>query len=431
MDMETLRYGSMGAEVRLLQLALERSGNSVGALDGVFGTRTLNALRRFQTRNGLKPDGVAGPLTWEALMPWLLGSATVKVKSGDTFFRLGRRFGVSAADIAAANPTVAAENIAIGSELVIPMKYSLTPTNIPYTSKLSELVVMGLAIRYPFITVHTMGSSVLGKPLQLIGAGNGAKQVFINASHHANEWITTPLVLKFFEDYLSAVVNRGTLLGRSAAELFESVTLYVSPLVNPDGVDLVNGALPFDSEAYRGAVEIASAFPRIPFPSGWKANISGTDLNLNYPAEWNRAKEIKYEQGFTKPAPRDFVGTAPLSAPESLAVYTLTLEHDFVLSISYHTQGKVIYWRFMGIEPPEAERIGAAMAEVSGYTLDEVPYASSFAGYRDWFILNYNRPGYTVEAGVGVNPLPVSQFDTIYRDNSALMATALVESVNL
>ena len=44
------------------------------------------------------------------------------------------------------------------------------------------------------------------------------------------------------------------------------------------------------------------------------------DLNLQFPAGWEIAKEIKYSQGFDKPAPRDFVGYAPLTEPESLPV---------------------------------------------------------------------------------------------------------------
>jgi g-D-glutamyl-meso-diaminopimelate peptidase len=53
------------------------------------------------------------------------------------------------------------------------------------------------------------------------------------------------------------------------------------------------------------------------------------------------------------------------------------------------------------------------------------PEASGYAGYKDWFIQTYNRPGYTIEVGRGVNPLPISQFDRIYNDNVGLMATAL------
>ena len=65
------------------------------------------------------------------------------------------------------------------------------------------------------------------------------------------------------------------------------------------------------------------------------------------------------------------------------------------------------------------------MAQVSGYELAEVPYESSFAGYKDWFILDYERPGYTVEAGRGRNPLPLFQYDEIRRDNFPLMVEAM------
>ena len=147
----------------------------------------------------------------------------------------------------------------------------------------------------------------------------------------------------------------------------------------------------------------------------------GTDLNLQFPAEWQKAKEIKYSQGFISPAPRDFVGLAPLTEPEALTVYNFTLLHDFDLIIAYHTQGQEIYWNFQNINPPNGFEIGKKFADFSGYLLTEVPYNSSFAGYKDWFILNYNKPGYTIEAGLGENPLTISQFDDIYNDNLGIL----------
>jgi hypothetical protein len=65
--------------------------------------------------------------------------------------------------------------------------------------------------------------------------------------------------------------------------------------------------------------------------------------------------------------------------------------------------------------------IGAKMAEASGYKLTDVPYESSFAGYKDWFLQKYRRPSYTVEAGIGESPLPLSQFNQIYNDNIGIL----------
>lgn len=55
-----------------------------------------------------------------------------------------------------------------------------------------------------------------------------------------------------------------------------------------------------------------------------------------------------------------------------------------------------------------------------------MPYNSSFAGYKDWFIQNYKRPGYTIEAGIGENPLPISQFDEIYNDNIGILVLGML-----
>jgi g-D-glutamyl-meso-diaminopimelate peptidase len=148
---------------------------------------------------------------------------------------------------------------------------------------------------------------------------------------------------------------------------------------------------------------------------------TGVDLNLQFPAGWQNAKKIKYSQGITSPSPRDFVGYGPLTEPEALAIYNFTLNNNFDLIIAYHTQGKEIYWQFQDFAPSQSKPIGETFSYVSGYTLADVPYNSSFAGYKDWFLQEYRKPGYTIEAGIGNNPLPISQFSQIYRDNLGIL----------
>ena len=153
---------------------------------------------------------------------------------------------------------------------------------------------------------------------------------------------------------------------------------------------------------------------------------TGVDLNLQFPAGWLNAKAIKYAMGYNKPSPRDFVGYGPLTEPEALALYNFTLVHDFRLILAYHTQGEVIYWKYADYLPEDSQEIGERFAEASGYLLDITPPESAFAGYKDWFIQEYNRPGYTVETGLGENPLPLSQFEKIYRDNIGILVLGAI-----
>lgn len=421
--MKSLSYGARGTQVQLLQAALKRAGYDKLKIDGIFGSATETAVKDFQSRNHLRSDGIVGPDTWRALNPYLVGYETVIVQQGDTYWLIAQRFGTSVNAISAANPEYDPTNLPIGAKLVVPLSFPAVFDEISYTSQVMSLIADALKARYPFIRVGSAGESVLGKPLYTFEVGTGDRQVFFNASHHANEWITTPLLLRFLEQLCQAYIHNECIGGRSAAELLEYATLYMIPMVNPDGVDLVTGYIPPNSELYDTAKAMNTM--NLPFPDGWKANINGVDLNLQYPARWEEAKEIKFAEGYTQPGPRDYVGQAPLDQPESIAVAEYTQSHDFSLILAYHTQGEVIYWKFLDYLPQDSLRIGMVFSNLSGYSLELTPLRSSFAGYKDWFIQQWNRPGYTVEAGLGVAPLPISDLDGIYKDNLGIFVYAM------
>lgn len=425
--MNVLRYGSAGPQVELLQLALFREGALRTVPDGIFGTQTRAALTDYQRRWGLSPDGVAGAATWQSLRPWLTGYRRVTVRPGDSFFRLAKRYGTSLQSVLAANPALDAQNLQPGQVVTIPLPFAVVPDNVRFTSTALELCTEGLLARYPFLTGDSIGRSVRGSPLRLLKFGSGAHTVFYNGAHHANEWITAPILLRWLENLSEAYASGGSIASADAAALFSQVTLHLVPMVNPDGVDLVTGEIAPGSLDYFAALSLNGSFDN--FPGGWKANLQGVDLNLQYPAGWEEARRIKFAEGYTKPGPRDYVGFAPLVAPESRAVYLYTLRHQFALTLSYHTQGKVIYWKYADFDPPRSEEIGRELARLSGYALALTPPESAYAGYKDWFIQEYDRPGYTVEVGEGVAPLPLSQFGEIYRANEGLLTYALTANL--
>ena len=188
------------------------------------------------------------------------------------------------------------------------MDENIINTNQLYDSVLLAQDIYYLNIKYPFLNIQTIGNSVLGKSIYCVKLGKGKKNVFYSGSIHANEWITSLVLMKFIEDYCKAYTINSKIFGYDAKYLFQNVSIFIVPMVNPDGVDLINGNIQTTSSAFIKARRIANNYPKISFPDGWKANINGVDLNLQFPAGWKEAKEIKYSQGFTSPSPRDFVG---------------------------------------------------------------------------------------------------------------------------
>ncbi len=301
---------------------------------------------------------------------------------------------------------------------------AIVNTDVPMTAAECEQTILALTQRYPTCRSEILTTTAFGRNVRTLTIGEGERQVLFSGAHHANEWITATVLLKFVEDLAQAVQEGGEIWGVRAQNIFRNVTIHTVPMVDPDGVDLVTGAILPGTLQYETALVLAERYPDIPFPDGWKANLLGVDLNLQYPAGWLQAREIKFSQGYTRPGPRDYVGRSPLSQRESIALAEYTEQVDPAVVLAYHTQGKVIYWQFMDYEVPGARELAEEFSRVSGYALEDTPYASSFAGYKDWFIQDFRRPGFTIEAGSGTNPLPIGQFDEIYRDNLGILVTA-------
>jgi len=341
-----------------------------------------------------------------------------QIQPGESFWSIAGRRDLPLDAILLLNPYLNPNSMQIGQSINLPFRVSLRivngKRNYDYNTMMNE--IRQLQMVYPFLQVSSIGNTVLGREIPEILIGNGDKRVHFNGSFHANEWITTPIILTFINDYLLSLTNQNTIRGIVASPLYEQTSVSIVPMVNPDGVDLVINGPPEEDPFRNTVIEWNNGSTDF---SGWKANIRGVDLNDQFPAKWDleRARNPK------TPGPRDYGGENPLSEPEAIAMADLTRQRDFARVLAFHTQGEVIYWGFENLEPPETEVLVNEFSRVSGY--EPVQTIESYAGYKDWFIQDFRRPGFTVELGVGENPLPLTQFDEIYEKTLGIFLAAL------
>lgn len=420
--MRVLKIGDTGTDVMEIKALFRKMGYDIRELNSVFGKNLEDEIKRFQKSNSLSADGILGPKTYHALMPYLLGYIHYEVQPGDNYYSIARRYNTQVALIASANPDTDPARLQAGQAIIVPLSYDVVDTDISYTYEILERDIEGLRVRYPFLEIGAAGRSVLGKKLYTIRLGTGPNQVLYCAAHHALEWITSPLLMKFTEDFSKAYAADQYILEYNPANIWLESSVYIIPMVNPDGVDLVlNGLQP--GNPYVDELIGWNGGSRN-FSSVWQANIRGVDLSHNYDAAFEEYKSFAEKRGVTGPAPQGYPGTFPVSEPETHSMVEFTKKHDFSLILDYHTQGEIIYWNFRGMSPQKDGQTGGYLARLSGYGLVDAKAPETLAGYRDWFIQSYVKPAYTFEAGKGNNPLPIGDLQDIYSHNIRVLLEA-------
>lgn len=277
---------------------------------------------------------------------------------------------------------------------------------------------------YSFLQRVSIGKSVGGKELFVLLWGTGEKKIFINAAHHGMEWITSLLLMQMLETCCHHYAERTTVGETDFYELFSKVTLAVCPMVNPDGVNLATCGLAETLPAIT-KTRLKSYNGGSTDFSKWQANLNGVDLNHNYDAGFYKGVFMQHKLGIYSPGPTRFSGSEPESEPETKALVQFTRSFHPDIALAYHTQGEVIYYDYESKATQKAKELAQKLAEVSGYQLDETDGMASFSGYKDWVIEAFGIPAFTIEAGLGENPLPLNQIDKIYSENFPMLLYVL------
>lgn len=266
-----------------------------------------------------------------------------------------------------------------------------------------------LSEEYPFLQCGVIGRSCAGRDIPYIKIGREAEYVLFAASFHGSEHITTTVLLRFIEELSNAIKNNGYIAGLNAKKAMMGRALIVVPVVNPDGVEIsIHGKKACGSMAEKINKLCSGDFTH------WNANLRGVDINHNFAAGWQELHIREREAGIYGPARSRFGGFSPMSEPETLAISELCRIYKIRHAVAFHSQGEVIYWNYGKNNPPRAQKMAEIMATSSGYALDVPNGLAVGGGFKDWFINEFSRPAFTVEIGLGTNPLPIACAEDIY-----------------
>ncbi len=298
------------------------------------------------------------------------------------------------------------------------------PQMYTYDQMVQDLQAMSAA--YPEqVSLDSLTDTPDGRCLWHLVIGDQEKagrHILVTASIHAREYMTTQLVMKQTSQFLKNIENyQGVLDGGTA--------IHVVPMINPDGVSIsqmgLDGCL--EDETRDRVLEISrldGAKDMDSYLRRWKSNSQGVDLNRNFDALWE-----SYNDGLGRPSADHYKGTAPGCEPEAAALIALTERYPFARTVSYHTQGNVIYWYFgqTGELKEATQALANKVSAVTGYPTDANYEKLDPAGYKDWAISKKGIPSLTIEVGSETSPVPASQFQAVWRANMSVWDVLLQE----
>lgn len=298
-----------------------------------------------------------------------------------------------------------------------------------YSYKVMQRDMEKLAEAYPdLISYESLGQTKYGRHLWAMKIGRGESVLFLNGSHHAREWLTTPLLMKMLDTYAAAYYNNTSISKYQVRDLLDKVSIWVVPMVNPDGVTLSQqgtaGLTPSLAKLLKKYNGNSTNF------NHWKANMEGIDLNRQYPASWNTIRNST-----SYPWYQNYKGKQPAQAKEVQMLMDFTYRIDPEVTVSYHSSGEILFWHFNTLSKNVARDKAMAidLGNLTGYSLVRPEKNPSGGGYKDWFVQQFGRPGFTIEIGdyAGERSLPLSQFNTIWNENREVGLYTALRTYNL
>lgn len=176
--------------------------------------------------------------------------------------------------------------------------------------------INSLCDKYKSLSVGFIGESILGKSIPLITLGEGEKQILYIGTQSGTDFGTCSVLLRFIKDYCAALEGNANIYGTPVEYINKKTTLFVLPMLNPDGVEYCIEGIGADNPIRDRVLVMNGGSEDF---SGWRANARGVELGRNYDYMFSQYKSITEGCG----APEGYCGENSESEPESGALCNL------------------------------------------------------------------------------------------------------------
>jgi g-D-glutamyl-meso-diaminopimelate peptidase len=257
-----------------------------------------------------------------------------------------------------------------------------------------------LLLKYGKLEAFTLGKSILSRDIDCFKVGKGKQKILAVGAHHALEYITSLALYDFIEFLLENRTRPPLFCDVSLDFLLSRYTYFIVPAVNPDGLEIhlnssARGPLYDRCVKMNGSADF----------SLWQANARGVDLNHNYPVGFSEYKLVERKNGISAGKTR-YSGEYAQSEPEVRAVSSLISSVDFSYVVSFHTQGREIFY---SPRNERTARMARQLCRITEYSIAEPNEFSAYGGLCD-YTGTLGIPSFTVELARGKNPLPESSY---------------------
>ena len=268
-----------------------------------------------------------------------------------------------------------------------------------------------LADTYSFVTLSYIGTSILDRASPVLHIGNGERRVLYVGAHHGMEWITSLVLVQFFEELCDVIEKKRRVCGMYPCDLLSGYTLSILPMLNPDGVEYQIHGVSENNPLRERLLDMNGGSEDFSF---WQANARGVDLNHNYDAGFAEYKKLEREEGIKKGAPTRYSGECAESEPEVSALCNLIrFMAPWRGVMTLHTQGEEIFAPSCK-ESTKGVVTARRLSQLTGYKLSRAEGLAAYGGMSDWCAQKMSIPSFTMECGRGKNPLPIAQTSSIY-----------------